>query len=87
MIYDNQENIFDINLNLNLIYKNLFFVFVLTSMAMANYLGALHHHAYASCLVTGIPGREYTQGFQRRCLTTHMASALIHDLIHPRKCI
>ena len=60
MMYDRQYNIFDIDLNLrqaNLICNNLYLVLVLLSMETANYLGMWHHHAYASCTVTGIPGR------------------------------
>ena len=88
MIYDDVYKNFDIDLSLHLICDSIvFLVLLLTSMEMANYLGALHHHAYASCLDTGTPGREYIPGFHRTFLITRMTSALTHDLIRPRKCI
>jgi hypothetical protein len=66
MIYDDQYNFFDIDLNLNLICNNLYIiVLVFTSMETANYLGVQHHHACVSCMGTVIPGREYIPAFQK----------------------
>ena len=70
MKYNDQDNIFNIDLKLNLILcDNLYLVLVLTSMETANYLGMNMRHVWLRVVYQA--SRVYVTGFHKMFINTH----------------